>query len=92
MPEREAHKVRQLVSKSTEMGHPVHVPTKAFLKPCLDVAMLFASCGCAHPLPPLFHPKNIAGSDIIKLKSHNAIWRHWAERGRINFLVAGNKL
>ena len=65
------------------MGHPV--PTKAFLKPYLDVAMLFAPCGCATHFP-LSHPKDTAGSDIRKLKSHNAIWRHWAEnlKGHIN--------
>ena len=43
------------------MGHPV--PTKVFLKPYLDVAMLFAPYGCATHFS-LSHPKDTAGSDI----------------------------
>ena len=57
------------------MGHLV--PTKAFLQPSSDVAMLFAPCGCTHPPPPVPPPsahtepisKDIAGSDIMKLKA-----------------------
>ena len=52
------------------------VPTISLLKTSPDVAMLFACFGCTHPplpVPPFLRvqnlsPKNIAGSDIMKLK------------------------
>ena len=52
------------------------VPTKSLLKTSPDAAMLFAPFGCTHPLPPVLpflltqnlSPKDIAGSDIMKLK------------------------
>ena len=52
------------------------VPTKLLLKMSSDVAMLFAPFGCTHPPPPVppflltqnLSPKDIAGSDIMKLK------------------------
>ena len=51
------------------------VPTKSLLKTSPDVAMLFAPFGCTHPPPPVppfllmqnLSPKDIAGSDIMKL-------------------------
>ena len=52
------------------------VPTKLLLNTSPDVAMLIAPFGCIH-LPPLvppfllmqnLSPKDIAGSDIMKLK------------------------
>jgi len=60
--------------KRIEMALPV--PTKSFLKTGPDVAMLFAPFGCTHPpspVPPFLlmqnlSPKDIAGSDIMKLK------------------------
>ena len=67
------YKLRILVfiSKRTEMALPV--PTKSWLQPRQDVAMLFAPFRYTHP-PPLvppfllkqnLSPKNIAGSVII---------------------------
>ena len=52
------------------------VPTKSLLKMSPDAAMLFAPFGCTHPplpVPPFLltqnpSPKDIAGSDIMKLK------------------------
>ena len=49
------------------------VPTKSLLKTNPDVAMLFAPSGCTPHLPlsrPMqnLSPKDIAGSDIMKLK------------------------
>ena len=52
------------------------VPTKSFLQPSSDAAMLFAPFGCTHrPLPILpfllkqnLPPKDIARNDIMKLK------------------------
>ena len=52
------------------------VPTKSLLKTNPDAAMLFAPFGCTHPPPPVpscllmqnLSPKDIAGSDIMKLK------------------------
>ena len=52
------------------------VPTKSLLKMSPDTAMLFAPFGCTHPPPPVtpflftqyLSPKDIAGSDIMKLK------------------------
>ena len=52
------------------------VPTKSLLKMSSDTAMLFAPFGCTHPPPPVppflltqnLSPKDIAGSDIMKLK------------------------
>ena len=52
------------------------VPTKSLLKMSPDAAMLFAPFGCTHPLPPIppflltqnLSIKDIAGSDIMKLK------------------------
>jgi len=52
------------------------VPAKLFLEMSPDTAMPFAPFGCTHPhpsIPPLLlkqnlSPKDIAGSDIMKLK------------------------
>ena len=52
------------------------VPTKSLLKTRPDAAMLFAPFGCTHPSPPVppfllmqnLSPKDIARSDIMKLK------------------------
>ena len=52
------------------------VPTKSLLRTSPDTAMLFASFECTHPPPPVLpflltqnlSPKDIAGSDITKLK------------------------
>jgi len=52
------------------------VPTRSLLKMSPDAAMLFAPFGSAHPPPPVppflltqnLSPKDIAGSDIMKLK------------------------
>ena len=52
------------------------VPTKSLLKMSPDTAMLFAPFGCTYPPPPVppflltqnLSPKDIAGSDIMKLK------------------------
>ena len=52
------------------------VPTKSLLKTSPDAAMLFSHFGCTHPpllVPPFLlmqnlSPKDIAGSDIMKLK------------------------
>ena len=52
------------------------VPTKSLLKTSPDAAMLFAPFGCTYPprpVPPFLltqnlSPKDIAGSDIMKLK------------------------
>jgi len=60
--------------KKIEMALPV--PTKSLLKMSSDAAMFFAPFGCTHPPPPVppflqtqnLCPKDIAGSDIMKLK------------------------
>ena len=58
--------------KRMEMALPV--PTKSLLKTSPDAAMLFAPFGSTHlPVPPFLltqnlSPKDIAGSDIMKLK------------------------
>ena len=57
--------------KRTEMALPV--PTKSLLKTSPDAAMLFAPFGCTSPVPPFLltqniSPKDVAGSDITKLK------------------------
>ena len=52
------------------------VLTKSLLKTSPDAAMLFAHFGCTHPPPPVppflltqnLSPKDVAGSDILKLK------------------------
>ena len=52
------------------------VPTRLLLNMSPDTAMLFAPFGCTHPPPPVppflltqnLSPKDIAGSDIMKLK------------------------
>ena len=52
------------------------VPTKLLLKTSPDAATLFAPFGCTHPPPPVppflltqnLSPKDIAGSDIMKLQ------------------------
>ena len=52
------------------------VPTKSLLKTSPDATMLFAPFECTHPPPPVLpflftqslSPKDIAGSDIMKLK------------------------
>ena len=54
----------------------IPVPTKSFLRTSPDATMLFAPFGCTHsppPVPPFLltqnlSPKDIAGSDIMKLK------------------------
>jgi len=60
--------------KRTEMA--LSVPTKSLLKMSPDAAMLLVPFGCTHP-PPFVSPflvtqnpspKDIAGSDIMKLK------------------------
>ena len=51
------------------------MPTRLLLKTSPDKAMLFAPLGCTHPPPPVppflltqnLSPKDIAGSDIMKL-------------------------
>jgi len=56
------------------MAHSV--PAKAFLLPSPKATMLFAPFGYTHPPPPVplflltwnLSPKDIAGSDIMKLK------------------------
>ena len=65
-----------------EMAHPV--PTKAFLQPSPEAAMLFAPFRCTHPPPPVppfllkqnLSPKNIAGSDVMSTKCANFNWSH----------------
>ena len=60
--------------KRIEMALPV--PTKSLVKTSPDAVMLFAPFRCTHspPLVPPFlltqnlSPKDIAGSDIMKLK------------------------
>ena len=60
--------------KRIEMAFPVL--TKLLLKTSPDTAMLFAPSVCTHPPPPVppflltqnLSPKDIAGSDIMKLK------------------------
>jgi len=60
--------------KRIEMALPV--PTKSFVQPSPDAALLFAPFGCTYPLPTVppfllkqnLSPKDIAGSDIMKLK------------------------
>ena len=52
------------------------VPTKSLLRTSSDAVMLFAPFECTHPPPPVLpflltqklSPKDIAGSDIMKLK------------------------
>jgi len=52
------------------------VPTKLLLEMSPNAAMLFAPFGCIQPLPPIppfllkqnLSPKDIARSDIMKLK------------------------
>ena len=56
------------------MAHPV--PTKPFLQPSTEAAMLFAPFGCTHPPPPVppfllaqnLSPKDIAG---VTSRAHN---------------------
>jgi len=60
--------------KRIEIALPV--PTKSLLKTSPEAAMLFAPFGCTRPPPPVppfllaqnQNPKDIAGSDIMKLK------------------------
>ena len=60
--------------KRTEMALPE--PNKSLLKTSPDAAMQFALFGCTHPPPPVppflltqnLSPKDIAGSDIMKLE------------------------
>jgi len=62
--------------KRIEMALPV--PTKSLLNMNIEAAMLFAPFGCTHLPPPVspflltqnLSPKDIARSDIMKLKSH----------------------
>ena len=68
--------MRSLVSNSIDAEMALPVPTKSLLKMSPDVAMLFAPFRCTHPPPPVppflltqnLSPKDIAGSDIMKLK------------------------
>ena len=62
------------------------VPAKSLLKMSPDAAMLFAPFGCTSP-PPLvllflltqnLNPKDIARSDIMKLKVSSWIYLLWA--------------
>jgi len=70
--------------KRKEMALPV--PTKSLLKTSTDTAMLFAPFECTHPPPPVppfllmqsLSPKDIAGSDIMKLKVSRRIYPLWA--------------
>jgi len=63
-----------IYGKRIEMAFPV--PTKSLLKTSPDAAMLFVHSRCTHlppPVPPFLltqnlSPKDIAGSDIMKLK------------------------
>jgi len=60
--------------KRMEMALPV--PTMSLLNTSPEAAMLLAPFGCTHPPPPVppfllmqnLSPKDIAGSDIMKLK------------------------
>jgi len=60
--------------KRIEMTLPV--PTKSLLKTSPDTVMLFSPFGCTDPPPPVppflltqnLSSKDIAGSDIMKLK------------------------
>ena len=62
------------MAKRIEMALPV--PTKLLLKARPDIAMLFSPFRYTHPPPPVppfllaqnLSPKDIAGSDIRKLK------------------------
>jgi len=80
LTEMEAHKARKLFSKlinakEERMAYPV--PTRAFLQPSPEAAMLFAPFGCTHPPPPVLpflpaqnpNSKYIAGSNITSTKS-----------------------
>ena len=68
--------MRLLVSNSIYAEMALPVPTKSFLQPSPDAAILFAPFGCTHPPPSVtpfllkqnVSPKYIARSDIIKLK------------------------
>ena len=71
--------MRSLVSNSNyakRIEMALLVPTRLLLNTSPDVAMLFAPFGCIHPPPPVppllvtqnLSPKDIAGSDIMKLK------------------------
>ena len=59
------------------------VPTKSLLKASPDAAMLFAPFRCTHPPPPVppflltqnLSPKDIAGSDIMKLNDEHIHYR-----------------
>ena len=75
------YKARSLFSKpihakeEREMDHPV--PTKAFLQPSPEAAMLFAPFVCTHPPPPVspfvlaqsLFSKGTVGSNITSSKS-----------------------
>ena len=60
---------------------------KAFLQMSPDTALLFTLFGCTHPPPPVqpfllmqnLSPKDIAGSDIMKL---NVLRHHMKSLGR----------
>ena len=65
-----------IYAKKDRNGLALPVPTRSLLNTSPDVAMLFAPFGCIHPPPPVppllvtqnLSPKDIAGSDIMKLK------------------------
>ena len=71
------------------------VPTKAYLQVSPDTAMLFAPFGCTHPPPPVppflltqnLSPKDIAGSDIMKLKVSRRHMKSLGRKGLNKFLV-----
>ena len=62
------------------------MPTKSLLEMSPDVTMLFAPFQCTHPPPPIpsfllkqyLSPKDIAGSNIMKLKVSWQIYPLWA--------------
>ena len=65
---------------------PLPVPTKLLLVTSPDTTMLFAPFRCTHPPPPILpfllkqnlSPKDIVGSDILKLKVSWRIYLLWA--------------
>ena len=55
------------VQRRREMAHPV--PTKGFLQPSPEAAMLFAPFRCTHPhspIPPFLLKQNLSPKDIAR--------------------------